>query len=366
VGDHKGATVKKRHAFVAVAICLLILAVTCFHVKVGRLMFGREDLHRKRIGYCFDLVTDRAGSRLFVAAGNRGLHRFDLDQGQLRYAGTYYDDGYYRNLKAWKNRVYVADTRRGLVVLDLASELPTTTWIQSNSTAYGLHLEQDLAFVAAYEHGLQIFDISEPDSPALIGSLETPGYAWDVWVNGRFAYIADFDEGLTIVDVSSPSAPRYVTTVTWTRRYQSAEIVRGEGTIAYVGAADHGLIIIDISDPLHPVVAAKYRPLRIGAAEGLAVRDDIVYLAMGSQIEIRRSQDDLEIATTQENGLHVVDVTDPYRPSLLGKISFLGWVEGVHLARNYVYVANTGTGVRSMDIRKPKQPVLVDAWNGLP
>ena len=356
----------KRNVVGAVGICFSIFAVACFYLKIGGLMFGREDLHRKRIGYCFDLVADRADSRLLVAAGDRGLHLFDLDQGKLRYAMTYYDDGYYRNLKVWKDRAYVADTRRGLVVLDITGELPTTTWIQSNSAAYGLHLERDLAFVAAYEHGLQIFDISELDSPALVGSLETPGYAWDVWVQGGFACVADFNEGLTVVDVSFPSNPRYVTTITWARRYQSAEIVRGEGTVAYVAAADHGLIVIDVSDPLHPVVAAKYRPTRIGAVEGLAVRDGIVYLAMGSQIEIRRSQDDLEIATTRENGLHVVDATDPYRPSLLGKIAFLGWVEGVHVTGDYAYVANTATGVRSIDTRDPKKPVLVDAWNRLP
>jgi hypothetical protein len=279
---------------------------------------------------------------------------------------TYYDDGYYRNVEVWKNRAYVADTRRGLVVLDITGELPTTTWIRANSPASGLHLEQDLAFVAAYEHGLQIFDISEPDLPALVGSLMTPGHAWDVWVHDDFAYVADFNAGLTVVDVSSPSEPCYVTTVTWARRYQSAEIVHGEGTTVYVAAADHGLVVVDASDPLHPVVASIYRPARIGTTEGLAVKEGLVYLAVGSQIELRRKTSDLEIATTMENGLHIVDVTDPYKPSLLGKISFLGWVEGVHLAHNHAYVANTGTGVRSIDIRKPKQPVLVDAWNGLP
>ena len=357
---------QKRIVLLAAGMGFISLTILCFCLRIGGLMFGREDFHRRRIGYCFDVVADRTGSRLFVAAGDRGLHLFDLDQGKLRHSMTYYDDGYYRNLKVWNDRVYVADARRGLVVLGFASESPTTTWIQSNSAAYGLHLEEDLAFVAAYEHGLQIFDISKPDSPALVGSLETPGHAWDVWVNGRFAYIADFHEGLTVVDVSSPSAPRYVTTVTWARRYQSAEIVRGEGTVAYVAAADHGLIIIDVSDPLHPVITARYRPPRIGTAEGIAVRDGIVYLAMGSQIEIRGSQGDLEVATTKENGLHIVDATDPHRPVLLGKIAFLGWVEGVHVADDCAYVANTGTGVRSIDIRDPKQPVLVDAWNRLP
>jgi hypothetical protein len=278
---------------------------------------------------------------------------------------NYYDGGYYRNLKAGKDRLYVADSRRGLVVLDVGGETPAATWVQPDGMAGGLHLEGELAFVAAFEEGLQVFDLSDPDAPALVGSLVTPGHAWDVWAHEGFAYVADFNAGLTVVDVSTPSEPRYVTTVTWARRYQSAEIVRGEGTVAYVTAADHGLIIIDISDPLHPVVAAKYRPTRIGAAEGLAVRDGFVYLAMGSQIEIRGPQDDVEIATTQENGLHVIDATDPYKPSLLGKIAFLGWVEGVHVAGDYAYVANTGTGVRSIYIRDPEQPVLVDAWNYL-
>jgi hypothetical protein len=349
-----------------VGIGLLILAVACFYWKIGGLMFGREDSDRKRIGYCFDVAADRADSKLLVAAGDRGLHLFDLDQGQLRYATTYHDGGYYRNLKVWKERAYVADARRGLVVLDISSEPPTTTWIQSNSAAYGLHLEGDLAYVAAHKHGLHIFDVSEPDSPALVGSLQTPGYAWDVWVRGGFAYVAGFNEGLVVVDVSLPSDPRYVTVVTWAKRYQGAEIVRGEGNMAYVAAADHGLIIVDVSDPLHPVVAAEYRPARLGAAEGLAVQDGIVYLAMGSQIEIRGAGADLELATTLENGLHVVDVRDPHEPTLRGKLSFLGWVEGVHLSGYYAYVANTGTGVRSIDVRDPRRPVLTSAWHALP
>jgi len=36
---------------------------------------------------------------------------------------TYYDDGYHRNVEAWKDRAYVADTRRGLVVLDITGEV---------------------------------------------------------------------------------------------------------------------------------------------------------------------------------------------------------------------------------------------------
>ena len=130
-----------------------------------------------------------------------------------------------------------------------------------------------------------------------------------------------------------------------------------------MAAADHGLVIVDVSDPLDPVVAARYRPIRIGAAEGLAVREGLVYLAVGSQIELKLPENELELATTRENGLHIVDTTDPYHAELLGKASFLGWVEGVHVRGEYAYVANAGTGVRSIDVRDPGRPVLVDTWN---
>ena len=47
-------------------------------------------------------------------------------------------------------------------------------------------------------------------------------------------------------------------------------------------------------------------------------------LAVGSQIELKLPEKDLELATTMENGLHILDTTDPYHPELLGKASFLG------------------------------------------
>ena len=98
----------------------------------------------------------------------------------------------------------------------------------------------------------------------------------------------------------------------------------------------------------------KYRPFRFGLAEGLAVRDGMVYLAMGSG---------LGNIFTIENGLHIIDATNPLSPSLVGKVRFSDWVEGVHTSGNFAYVANTWTGVRSIDIEDPVKPRLVDTFN---
>jgi hypothetical protein len=151
--------------------------------------------------------------------------------------------------------------------------------------------------------------------------------------------------------------PRYVGTTTWVDHYQSAEIIRGEEYTVYIAADSRGFINIDISDPLQPVVASIYHPTRIAYAEGLVVRNGIVYLAVGSEF--------LNISTI-ENGLHIFDATDPYSPILLGKARFLDWPEGVLVANNLAYVATTWTGARSIDIHNPTQPFVIDTFNQFP
>jgi len=316
----------KRKVILALIIVFLILGGVLFYLKVGWLMLGWTSIDGKKMGYCFDVALDPNKERLFITAGQSGLHILNTDNGKLEYVTTYYDDGYYRNLKIRRGEAYVADTKRGLVVLDISGESPITTWVQADGKAGGLYLEGDMVYMAAFGEGLQIFDISTPDLPVLISSLETPGNAWDVWVKDGFAYIADFHSGMTVIDVSSPAEPRYIGTTTWVDGYQSAEIIRGEGNTVYIAAGSRGFITIDISDPLQPVVTSIYRPIRIAYAEGLAVRDGIVYLAVGSEF--------LKISSI-ENGLHIFDVTDPYLPELLGKARFWDWPEGVGYPSKY-------------------------------
>jgi hypothetical protein len=316
---------------------------------ISLLIFGKLYLAEKKVGYCFDVAVD--SSRLYVAAGKAGLHVLDVSEGALRHALTYYDRGYYRNLKLSGGRAYVADTERGLVVLDIAQNVPVTIWEQGEVKGKGVHVEGDKAYLAAAQRGLYVFDIVNPDVLRLAGRFEALEDAWDVWIYDGFAYVADLDKGLVVIDVSSPQHPRQVGFVAWTDGDAYAEIVRGEGDVAYVAAAAHGLVVIDIANPANPMVVSVYQSDPDNWVEGLAVQDSIVYLAIAN--EHRKS----------ENGLHLIDVHDPYAPSLIGKIHFPDWVEGVHVAGDYAYVANTFAGVRSLNVRHLDRLSLVDTFN---
>ena len=57
------------------------------------------------------------------------------------------------------------------------------------------------------DSGLQVIDITNPQSPQIVGSVDTPGYAHGVAVSGTHAYVADDDSGLQVIDITNPAEP---------------------------------------------------------------------------------------------------------------------------------------------------------------
>ena len=60
---------------------------------------------------------------------------------------------------------------------------------------------------------VQVIDISDPHSPAIVGSLTTP-YAWGVTVAGGVAYVAEGASGLQILAAAIPSTTTFVDSTT--------------------------------------------------------------------------------------------------------------------------------------------------------
>jgi len=63
------------------------------------------------------------------------------------------------------------------------------------------------AYVADDYKGLQVIDVGNPRNPAIAGSVDTPGNAKKVFVSGSFAYVADYWDGFHIVNISNPATP---------------------------------------------------------------------------------------------------------------------------------------------------------------
>jgi len=77
----------------------------------------------------------------------------------------------------------------------------------STYDCWGLDINDNYAYTAAYYEGLRILDISNPTSPSEIGHYNTGGRAVDVEVSGSFAYVADMEGGLRVIKISNPTTP---------------------------------------------------------------------------------------------------------------------------------------------------------------
>jgi hypothetical protein len=190
------------------------------------------------------------------------------------------------------------------------------------------------AYVAAGVAGLRVVDVSDPVAPVETGLYDTPG-------------------GAVAVAVHSYGASR--------RTEQQAplrdSIAGGPGDLyAYVADGDAGLRVVDVSDPAAPAEVGSYDTP--GKAWDVVVASGpggtLAYVA------------DLDVSGVN-NGLRIIDVSDPAAPTQVGSYSAGGacWTWGVAVVDNYAYIANFGCGLRIVDVSDPTAPAEVGVWYGV-
>jgi hypothetical protein len=323
------------------------LVVLALQLLVAAGAFAEDKGRSQPVGNCSDVAFHEKTGRLFVAAGAAGLHLLEAKDGKPSLAGTVSDGSSPRKLALSGDRLYAADVKRGLVVFDIAGRDPVCTWKQENVPGMGVFVQDRRAYLAAGAAGLYVFDLPADGSPKLAGNCRTGAQARDVWGHGAYVFVADEQRGLAVVDVSVPSRPQMIAVATWDRQRSTAQAVWGEDKLVYVAAGRQGLVIVNVDDPRRPTVLSRYKSDPSGFAKGLCVAAGLVYLANANA------------DNEQDNGLIVVDARDPKMPKLKGRCAFAGNVEGICLAGRHAFVANTSSGVRSIDISDPNHPSLI-------
>ncbi len=139
--------------------------------------------------------------------------------------------------------------------------------------------------------------MTNPAAPALVGSYNTAGTAYDVAI--------------------------------------------GENYVLYVADGAAGLVVLDVADPRRPTLAARYDTP--GDARGLIFADGRVYLADGGA------------------GLLVFDVANPAAPALAASFDTPGFAYDVVVSSHYVYVADNSYDLRVIDLQAPLSATACDA-----
>ena len=122
---------------------------------------------------------------------------------------------------------------------------------------------------------LQIMQASDPVNPVLLGKIVLPEMIRKMAFYDNKIYVADYNGGLRIVDVSDPSAPREISAI---EKIGTAIDLVLDGNYAYIAAGNSSLIIIDITDPSNPVKLGQLE--NTGYLSSVAVQGDYAFVCL--------------------------------------------------------------------------------------
>ncbi|OQY26742.1 MAG: hypothetical protein B6244_12695 [Candidatus Cloacimonetes bacterium 4572_55] len=133
--------------------------------------------------------------------------------------------------------------------------------VNSAGTGRGIDFVDGYIYLASGEWGLHILDARDPLNIIAIGGefggMDTNGYARDVEVHGDIAYLADDQKGLQIIDISNKDSLAILANVD-TRTSLIDLAVSEDGNRVFTATTTSGLYIFDVSDPTDPKVIQRY------------------------------------------------------------------------------------------------------------
>ena len=205
-----------------------------------------------------------------------------------------------------------------------------------------LSLALVLAAVLSAGPGAAQIPIDQDDLLEDVSQYSPPWFAelQDVEIDGDLAYVFGVG-GLAIFDISNPAVPielgRYEPQGHPYNRYYRGAV---NGGLACGGAREDLLAIIDVSNPSFPQVLALHG-IPGQSFEGAAMQGDYIY------------------ACRHDQGLEVVDITNPLAPVTAAELAGLTNSWDVELSGQYAFVADGAGGLAVVNIANPVVPVLV-------
>ncbi len=214
----------------------------------------------------------------------------------------------------------------------------TCNWATNKSL--GLEVDGHLAYVANSDEGFYVLNVSQYMNVVELGHVDTPGNATDVIIEGRFAYVADGPEGIHIVDIFDPTNPTIVSS--FDTPGHARRMVK-QGNTLFIADGDGGVQVLDVSNPYQPLFVTE------------------MFVAATWDVDLFGG--DLVVAT--DAGVFV------YQTGQIGNIFHMAFenpfdlyeVWDVRVRDGIAFVAGGPDGFYTVDVRNPRNPILLDRWN---
>jgi hypothetical protein len=225
----------------------------------------------------------------------------------------------------------------GVVIIDIhqRNRPRRTATIELGEAAFGIYIENNLAYISGGRDGFTIADVGDPENPRILGTYPSGG-AEDVCVQGSVAYVSHAQGELKAIDVQDPANPVLLGS------YEGGGMGTGVAChqdLVYFGVAQRGLVVLDLSDPSSPVRVTTVG--RTQGAKNMDIAGDLLYLGCHG------------------NGARILDISDPRSPRVLASFSQSGEAWGASGDSTYSWIADLQEGVELYDLRDPGHPRLI-------
>lgn len=261
--------------------------------------------------------------------------------------------------------------------------------VAGDSFLYVLHNTSATSWDSATgppDAGLQIIEISDPTEPQLRGFFRTITNPTDMVLHNNLVLVADRST-ITVVDVSNPDAPHNLNTI----RQEASGLALNDNLLVSSwggcsfrsGFCSGGLHLFDLTDPTRPQpigqMNAELAPGDNLPGHDVALSDGhalatgkgvwVVNLAdpLDMQIDGRYARNDgllfrAKIAvvgdiayTLQADGLHLLDISQPAAPVLLGTYLTPNYLTHLTIRDGRAYLAGWN-GLEIVDVSDPSNP----------
>ncbi len=291
-----------------------------------------------------------AGNLVFITGGYDGpgnsiVQIIDVsDPANPIVCYTYHPSYLAKGVAVNGNIAYVAARYSGMLMWDITDPYqPVNLGVFNPARGVSdIFIQGDTACLANELKGILMVDISSPANPQIIGSCDTPGFAYYVASRDNLVY-AISSERLLVIDVTDPLPASCIVGSYNISNNDFTSLALGNSRLYCIDEIT-GLRILDVSNPTLPVPLSEYPDL--GAKE-VQVYNNKAYIvnAFGSY--------------------DIVDVTNPLLPQALGSYTGLGFPETALVSGNYAYVLDADEGLVILNITNPANPTLQGAYPDL-
>lgn len=327
------------------------------------------------------------GERAYLACGRAGLLILDVSNpANIRQLGRYNTKGFAQDVIVIEKRAYVSDGRSGITVLTINNpeNIQVINGASLDVRSSKMSFEGNTLFFVQNRTGIQAADISNPRESKLFPAVNINSPIHDLTVQGGFVFLAT-DRGLVVMDFSNPETPQDVS------EYPIPGGIAGvfiQGQIGYV-VDRSGLRLLDFSHaPVIHEIGKKGTP---GEANAIFVRDSIAYIAdgfnglmvHGTRVLVSPDESTLNYSSAQintegvtktgsflylaasEQGVRILDVSDPTSPKLIKNIDTPGFSRQVTVMADRAFVSDGPGGLLVLDISNltetsvPAEPIAI-------